>query len=296
MNRLDAMQLFVRAADLGSFAAVASQLGVARSVVTRQIAALEAHLGVKLMARTTRRLTLTSAGAAYLAQCRTILDLVDTAEADLMEARLTPRGRLRIGLPLSFGLTRIAPLLPAFLQRYPDIDLAIDFTDRRLDLLDEGIDLSIRIAARLAPGDVARKLGESRLLTVAAPDYLARHGHPAHPAELSAHRCLGYSPKANNPSWSFRIDGRAQSIYPPFRLQANNGDALREAATQGLGLTVLPDFIVADALARGALVTVLEAFEPAPLGIYALLPGNRYLPQRVRVLLDFFAAQLEPTR
>lgn len=125
MNRLDAMNLFVRVADLGSFAAVANQLGVARSVVTRQIAALEEHLGVKLMVRTTRRLTLTSAGASYLDKCRTILDLVESAEADVMEARLTPRGNLRISLPLSYGLKRIAPLLPAFLKTYPEISLGV---------------------------------------------------------------------------------------------------------------------------------------------------------------------------
>lgn len=292
MNRLDAMNLFVRVADLGSFAAVANQVGVARSVVTRQIAALEEHLGVKLMVRTTRRLTLTTAGAAYLDKCRTILDLVETAEADVMEERLTPRGNLRISLPLSFGLRRIAPLLPEFQKAYPEISLALDFSDRHVNLIDEGIDLSIRIIARLEANDVARKLGESRLLTVASPDYLARHGRPAHPAELSAHSCLGYSAKANNRPLVFRVDGRSESIHVPFRLQANNGDALAAAAIQGLGITIQPDFIVAECLARGELETVLEAFEPAPLGIYALLPSNRYLPHRVRVLIDFLAKAL----
>ena len=152
MNRLDAMNLFVRVADLGSFAAVANQFGVARSVVTRQIAALEEHLGVKLMVRTTRKLTLTSAGTSYLDKCRTILDLVEVAEADVMEARLTPRGNLRIGLPLSYGLKRVAPLLPAFQKNFPEISLALDFTDRHINLIDEGIDLSIRIAPGHAPG------------------------------------------------------------------------------------------------------------------------------------------------
>lgn len=286
------MNLFVRVADLGSFAAVANQLGVARSVVTRQIAALEEHLGVKLMVRTTRKLTLTSAGASYLDKCRTILDLVEVAEADVMEARLTPRGNLRIGLPLSYGLKRIAPLLPAFLKTYPEISLALDFTDRHINLIDEGIDLSIRITPRLDPGDVARKLGESRLIAVASPDYLARHGHPAHPSELSQHACLGYSAKANNRPLAFMIDGRMENVHVPFRLQANNGDALTEAAAQGLGITLQPDFIVNAYLARGAVVPVLEAFAPPPLGIYAMLPSNRYLPHRVRVLIDFLAAEL----
>ena len=292
MNRLDAMNLFVRVADLGSFAAVANQFGVARSVVTRQIAALEEHLGVKLMVRTTRKLTLTSAGTSYLDKCRTILDLVEVAEADVMEARLTPRGNLRIGLPLSYGLKRVAPLLPAFQKNFPEISLALDFTDRHINLIDEGIDLSIRITPRLDVGDVARKLGESRLIAVASPDYLAQHGRPAHPSELSAHICLGYSAKANNRPLAFMIDGTMQNVHVPFRLQANNGDALTEAAAQGLGITMQPDFIVDDYLARGVVVPVLEAFEAPPLGIHAVLPSNRYLPHRVRVLIDFLAAEL----
>jgi DNA-binding transcriptional LysR family regulator len=292
MNRLDAMNLFVRVADLGSFAAVANQLGVARSVVTRQIAALEEHLGVKLMVRTTRRLTLTSAGTNYLDKCRSILDLVESAEADVMETRVTPRGNLRIGLPLSYGLRRIAPLLPTFQKTYPEISLTLDFTDRHIKLIDEGMDLSIRITPRLEPGDVARKLGESRLIAVASPDYLARHGRPAHPSELGAHACLGYSAKSSNRPIAFLIDGKMEHVHVSFRLQANNGDALTEAAAQGLGITVQPDFIVNDYLTSGAVVPILEAFEAPPLGIHAVLPSNRYLPHRVRVLIDFLASEL----
>lgn len=287
------MTLFVRVADLGSFAAAANQLGLARSVVTRQIAALEEHLGVKLMVRTTRKLTLTSAGANYLDKCRTILDLVDTAEADVMEARLTPRGNLRLSLPLSFGLKRIAPLLPKFQMRYPEISLALDFTDRHIDLINEGVDLSIRVTARLNPGDVARKLGEVRLLAVASPTYLAEHGRPTHPAALAQHNCLGYSAKTNNRPLVFSIEGRQQNIHVPYRLQANNGDALAEAAAQGLGITVQPDFIVTDYLRSGALETILDDFESAPLGIYAILPSNRYLPHRVRVLIDFLGTEVK---
>ena len=295
MNRLDAMHLFVRVADLGSFAAAANQLGVARSVVTRQITALEAHLGVKLMVRTTRKLTLTSAGTNYLDKCRTILDLVENAEADVMEARLTARGHLRLSLPLSFGLRRITPLLPAFQRQYPEISLALDFTDRHIDLIHEGVDLSIRVTARLEPGHVARKLGQARMLAVASPAYLAQYGHPGHPSELTQHRCLGYSAKTTNRPLVFAIDGVPQPWHLPYRLQANNGDALAEAAAQGLGITVQPDFIVDDLLQQGRLVTVLQAFEPPPFGIYAILPSNRYLPHRVRVLIDFLATALAPT-
>ena len=179
MDRLDAMQLFVRVAELGSFAGAAQQLGVARSVVTRQIAGLEAHLGVKLMARSTRRLTLTTVGTAYLEKCRVILNLVEAAEIGVAEERQTPRGNIRISLPLSFGLKRLAPLLLDFSQRYPEVALDMDYSDRRVNLIEEGIDLSIRVTRRLDAGDVARRIGTSRMLVLASPDYLSRHGQPA---------------------------------------------------------------------------------------------------------------------
>lgn len=292
MNRLDAMQVFVRVAELGSFAAAASQLGVARSVVTRQVAALEAHLGAKLLARSTRRLSLTSAGSAYLDRCRDILDRVQAAEAEVAEDRRALRGDLRIGLPLSFGLRRLAPLLTEFARAWPEVRLALDFTDRHLNLIEEGFDLSIRVTSRLEPGDVVRRLGASRLLTVASPAYLAGHGTPAHPSELADHACLGYSAHAANRPWPYTVDGKPHGFHVPLRLQANNGDALAEAAAQGLGITMQPDFIVGDCLATGRLVTLLEAHEPPALGIYAVLPGNRYLSPAVRTLIDFLAERL----
>jgi DNA-binding transcriptional LysR family regulator len=196
MNQLDAMRTFMRVAELGSFAAVANQLGTVRSVVTRQVAALEEHLGVKLMVRSTRSLTLTSAGAAYLDKCRAILDMVDAAEAELMEERATPRGKLRVSLPLSYGLKRLAPLMLAFSQLYPEIQLAMDFTDRRINLIEEGVDLSVRVTGRLEPGDIVRKLGTSQLLALASPGYLALRGRPQHPSELMRHACIGYAPTA----------------------------------------------------------------------------------------------------
>ncbi|QIL43946.1 LysR family transcriptional regulator [Acidovorax sp. HDW3] len=292
MNRLDAMNLFVRVADLGSFAAAAQQLGVARSVVTRQIAALEEYLGVKLIVRTTRKLTLTSPGVHYLAQCRTILQQIESAEADVMQARNTPRGHLRVGLPLSFGLKRIAPLLPQFLEKYPEITLSLEFTDRHMDLIDEGMDVSIRIATALDPGHIARKLGEIRLITVAAPHYLQRQGRPLQPADLLQHDCLGYSVKALNAPLVFFVDGKHYPVNVPYRLQANNGDALAEAAAQGMGVTVQPDFIVNTYLTEGTLEVVLAEFSLPPIGIYAILPSNRLMAQGVRVLMDFLAQQL----
>ena len=292
MDRLDAMKLFVRVAELGSFAAVAQQLGVARSVVTRQIAGLEAHLGVKLMARSTRRLSLTSAGTAYLEKCRVILNLVEAAETDVAEERLTPRGNIRLSLPLSFGLKRLAPLLIDFSQRYPEVGLDMDYSDRRVKLIEEGIDLSIRITRRLDGGDVARKIGTGRMQVVASKNYLAQHGRPQHPAELIHHECLGYTSGGIAQNWEFKVEGQLQSFPVRSRINANNGDVLTEAAAQGLGITLQPDFIIDDYLADGRVEAILVDFPVAELGIYAMLPSNRHIPHRVRVLMDFLAAGL----
>ena len=292
MDRLDAMHLFVRVAELGSFAAVAQQLGLARSVVTRQIAALEAHLGVKLMARSTRRLSLTSAGTAYLEKCRVILNLVETAETDVAEERVNPRGNIRISLPLSFGLKRLAPLLLEFSRRYPEVGLDMDYSDRRVNLIEEGIDLSIRITRRLEGSDIARRIGTARMLAVASPDYLARHGRPQHPSELAHHECLGYTVGGTGQSWQFMVDGQLASFPVRSRIHANNGDVLTEAAAQGLGITLQPDFIIEGVLAAGRIEAVLADFPVPELGIYAMLPSNRHVPHRVRVLMDALAAGL----
>ncbi len=292
MNRFEAMALFVRVAELGSFSAAATQLGVARSVVTRQVAALEQHLGGRLMERSTRRLSLTSVGQAYLEKCRMILELVDEAESGVMAGQRMPSGPLRLSLPLSFGLARLAPLLARFAREYPQIRLAMDFTDQQQDLIGEGIDLSVRITARPEPGAIVRRLGNCRLLTVASPGYLAERGCPQHPDGLAGHECLGYSPRINNRPWIFLVDGQPRAFELPFRLQANNGEALAMAALQGLGITVQPDFLVARWLESGQLQCILDAYAPPELGIYAVLPGNRYMPYRVRVLIEFLAGQL----
>lgn len=292
MDRLDAMRTFVRVAELGSFSGVAQQLGVARSVVTRQVAALEAHLGAKLMVRSTRRLSLTSAGTAYLEKCRVILNLVDAAETDVAEERAIARGNVHIGLPLSFGLKRLTPLLLEFTELHPAVNLEMDYTDRRLDLVEEGFDLSIRITSRLAPSDVVRRLGTCSLVTAAAPGYLALHGRPLRPADLAGHECLVYTGGSDPRTWSYGDGEHVESVYVRSRFSANNGDVLAEAAVRGLGITLQPDFIVEPYLADGRLEQVLEAFAAPTLGVYALLPGTRHMPYRVRVLIDFLADRL----
>ena len=291
MDRLDNMLVFVRVAELGSFAAVARQLDVARSVVTRQVAALEARLGVQLIARSTRSLSLTSAGAAYLERCREILKLVEAAETDLTGEHQEPRGLIRLSVPLSFGLRHLAPLLLNFNVTYPEVSTEIDFTDRRVNLIEEGLDLAIRVSAHLDPLDVARRIGSSRLLATASPDYLQRHGEPTHPSELAERECLVYLP-AHQDGWSFLVDGVMQSFPARGRMRANNGDALLEAAIRGLGISVQPSFIAAAAIEAGSVREILSGFQMPELGIYALLPGNRYVPQRVRLLIDYLAERI----
>lgn len=296
MDRLDAMQLFVRVAETGSFSMVAQQLGIARSVVTRKIAALEAHLGVKLMERSTRRLTLSSAGTAFLERCRVILNLVEVAEADVAQERATPRGRIRLSLPLSFGLRRLAPLLLDFSQQYPEVGLDTEYADRKVNLIEEGFELAIRITAELEPGDIVRRLAACRLLVVAAPAYLSQHGRPQHPRELAHHDCLGYMTRSGSQLWRFTVDGRTENHTPRCRINANNGDALMEATIRGLGISVQPDFIAEEALASGKVESILDAFAPPELGVFAVLPSNRHVPHRVRMLIDFLAERLAAGR
>ncbi|MCE2859984.1 MAG: LysR family transcriptional regulator [Oxalobacteraceae bacterium] len=296
MDRLQAMQLFVRVAELNSFSAVAQQMGVARSVVTRQIAGLEQHLGLKLMARSTRRLTLTSAGAAYLEKCRVILNLVEAAETGIAEESQRLRGHLRISLPLSFGLTRIVPPLLEFARTYPEVSLEMDYSDRRVNLFEEGMDLAIRITGQLGDSAVVRKLGSLQGRTVASTDYLKRFGCPQHPSELMHHACLVYTTSGSPQIWRYLVDGVVQSFSVRSRIQANNGQALTEAAAQGLGIALQPDFIVEPFLQEQRVMTILTDFETPELGIYAMLPGNRQVPHRVRVLMDFLADRLGPNQ
>lgn len=294
MDRLQAMQLFVRVAELNSFSAVAQQMGVARSAVTRQIAALEQHLGLKLMARSTRRLTLTSAGAAYLDKCRVILNLVDAAETGIAEESHLLRGHVRISLPLSFGLMRMVPPLLEFARTYPELSLEMDYSDRRVNLFEEGIDLAIRITGHLGDSAVVRKLGSLHLRTVASTEYLKRFGCPQHPSELMHHACLVYTSGESPQAWRYQVDDTLQRFPVQSRLQANNGQVLTEAAAQGLGIALQPDFIVDPFIQEQRVTAILTDFETPALGIYALLPGNRQVPHRVRVLMDFLADRLDP--
>ena len=292
MDRLQAMQVFTRVAQTGSFSAVSQQLNVDRSWVTRQIAALEKHLGVKLFTRSTRRLSLTPAGSIYLEKARVILNLVDAAESDAVEERAVPRGAIRLGVPLSYGLQVLTPWLLEFSKRYPAIELSIDLSDEKANLIEQGLDLSIRITSHLQPGDVVRKLADCPMVTFASPRYLSQHGVPQRPQDLEQHECLVYSNAPTITQWNFQERKKKINVAVRGRIMANNGLLLTEAAAQGLGITKQPYFIAKPYLDRGVVRPLLENYEGAPLGVYAVLPSNQYIPHRISVLMQFLAERL----
>ncbi|HQS03472.1 MAG TPA: LysR family transcriptional regulator [Halothiobacillus sp.] len=292
VDRLDSMRLFIRIAELGSFSAAARQLNVARSVVTRQLVALEKHLGITLLARSTRQLSLTSAGSAYLEKCREILQLVELAEANAIEDEQSPRGHIRITLPFSFGIHPLMPMFGEFMNVHPEISLELEFSDQRVNLIEGGFDLAIRISDRLNPSDVARKIGKSREVIVAASRYLEKNGRPNHPSELTHYECFGYL-LATRSSWAFVVDGVLQWFPIHGRLQATSGDALLTAAISGLGITNAPMFMADQAIRAGKLEILLPEFPTSELGIYAIYPSNRYIPHRVSVLVDYLAQQIK---
>lgn len=290
MDRLAALEAFARVAETGSFSAAARALGLSKSLISRQVSALEAELGARLIARTTRSLTLTEAGRNYHDQVVRILAQIEEADLSVSQLQATPRGKLRVNAPMSFSLLRLAPALPDFLAQYPEIDVDIAMNDRRVDLMEEGFDLAIRIGRLADSSLVARKLASVRRVVCGSPAYLAAHGIPLTPADLRDHACLCYSNADTVDEWRFTDpEGKPLAVEVKGRVRANNGDLLRLAALRGLGLIDLPDFLVAADVASGALVPVLEPFVQHLGGVYAVYPHARYLPPKIRVFIDFLA-------
>lgn len=297
MDRVTSMRVFVQATSAGSLSAAGRHLGMSPAMATKHVNALEARLGVKLFHRTTRSLTLTEAGSDYLEACLRILPEIDEAEAAVASQRVKATGLLRMNVPLSFGSRFVAPLIPAFSQRYPEVRVELGLSDAQLDLIAGSWDLAIRIG-RLADSPMqARRLGNSCMTVCAAPDYLDRRGVPRTVAELAQHNCLSYtlSSTQNSKHWAFGRDG---AIRAPASgdLLANNGDALLAAALAGQGIIYQPHFIVADAVRRGDLV-VLELDKPVVElgGIHVLYPPDRRPPAKVRVMIDYLAEVFERT-
>jgi DNA-binding transcriptional LysR family regulator len=287
MDRLLSMKVFATVVECGSFAGAAEQLHLSATATSRHVADLEKHLGAQLLQRSTRRLNLTEIGTSYYDRCRLILADVEEAEVQASTAESQPRGVLRISLPHSFGLRYIAPLIPEFCRRFPELQLEFNFSDRTIDLVEEGIDMALRITGELKTSLVARKLAPVSIVCCAAPTYLENHGVPEHPNDLRQHNCLTYSyaPTAN--TWSFTDHGKAINVQVKGSLRANNGDMNRLAAINGLGVIVLPSFMICEELRTGKLLQVLEAFPIPEIQVYAVyLPGARRAA-RIRAMVDF---------
>lgn len=286
MDRLLAMRVFATVVETGSFARAAQQLHLSATAVSRYVAELERHLGAQLLQRSTRRLNLSELGANYYDRCRLILADVEEAEAQVATSESQPRGTLRLSLPHSFGLRYIAPLIPEFCLRYPELQLELDFSDRIVDLVEEGVDMAVRITGEPKTSLVARKLAPARMVCCAAPEYLRQHGVPSMPEYLRGHECLTYSYAAAN-AWTFARDGREFSVPVKGRLRANSGDMSRHAAVAGLGIALLPAFLVCDELRTGRLQTLLADYALPEFGVYAVYQPGVRRSARVRVMADY---------
>lgn len=294
MADLDAMAVFTQVVESQGFSAAARVLQRSKSAVSKEVGRLEERLGQRLLNRTTRRLSLTEAGAVYLEGCQRMLAEAAAAEQAVSRLAESPRGTLRVNAPMSFGMAHLAPLLPVLLRRCPDLSIDLTLNDRLVDLVEEGYDLGIRIGRLTDSSLVARRLAPARHFLAATPAYLASRGHPEQPRDLGQHDCLIYSYLTEGPTWRFHHrDGRTARVTVRGRLTANNGEALLAAALAGAGVAALPSFLLAEALRDGRLVPLLAGWRLGSddAGVYAVFPASRHLAPKVRVFVDFLAEQ-----
>lgn len=290
MDTLTSMKIFAAVVESGSFSAAADRLDISRAMASKYISHLEEHLGTRLLQRTTRKLTLTETGSAYYERCTQIL--ADITEAEEGAAHLTeaPRGTLRLTVPVSFGLLHMGPLISEFLKRYPDVRIDVLLVDRRVDLIEEGLDLALRIGVLAESGLIAKRLGSDRIAITGAPEYLQRHGVPKTPGDLARHNCLTYSYASAGDEWRLTGgDGSQHTVKVSGSLRASNGDMAKLAALEGVGLIRQPLFLIGADLRAGRLVEVLTDYHSEELGIYAVYPSRKHLSAKVRVFVDFLS-------
>ncbi|ATJ82002.1 LysR family transcriptional regulator [Halomonas beimenensis] len=284
MDKLQAMRIFRRVAELGGFAVAARDLDLAPASVSKHVAHLEQALGVKLIHRTTRRMTLTDVGAVYLERIRYLLDELEETECAISGLYTEPRGLLRVNAPMSFGLLQIAHALPSFMERYPDIQIDVSFSDRVVDLIEEGVDVALRIRTHLEDSSqIARRLAPVRRVLCAAPSYLARAGEPHSVKELQQHDCLIYKLSASPRRWNLG----GEEISVDGRMYADNSLVLREALLAGHGIALIPTFMVGEDLRAGRLLRLLPDLEPEGHHLFAVYPPGRQLSAKVRLFVDY---------
>ncbi len=296
MQDLRTLAIFVKVAERLSFVRAAADLGITQSGVSNAISRLEDQIGTPLLARTTRRVSLTEHGAAFFERCRQALAEIEEAELMLKNAQLKPSGNLRIDVPVVFGRLKVAPLLGAFQARYPDISLRVTFNDRYVDLVEEGIDVSIRFGVLQDSSLIARRLSSAKLSVVGAPAYFAKFGRPKRVEDLGRHNCLAFTFRETRQAraWRFTQGGVEVAINPRGNISLSDGVAVCDAACAGRGLAQLQDFFIDEPIARGQLVSILDKFAPAPQPIWVVYPQARHLSPKVRVFVDFMAEQFSP--
>ncbi|MBX8476343.1 LysR family transcriptional regulator [Pseudomonas cichorii] len=292
MDRIECMRTFVATVNANGFAAAARVLDVPRSKVSKQIQALEEALGVQLLLRTTRSLHLTEAGAEYYDACREVLASLDEAEQRARSGLGEVYGVLRVNAPMSFGLCRLGPLIPKFHAQHPKVELQLVFSDQQVDPVKGGFDVTIRIASLADSSMVARHLAPAPRMLVASPDYLARAGTPQVPRDLAAHQCLNYGYLQSGVSLQLSNGKETQKVHVTGPLHANNGDLLAQAAEAGMGIALLPTFIVEKAVEQGRLVPVMCDWQAPPISINAVYPSARRVPLKTRAFLDFLVHEL----
>ncbi|MHA6194420.1 LysR family transcriptional regulator [Pseudomonas wadenswilerensis] len=291
MNPFEDMRIFAQVMESGSFTAAADKLGLSKQFVSRRLMALEERLGVRLLNRSTRRLDPTPLGQSYYESSLRLLNEVEQVEQGIAGQTSEPRGTVRVSAPLSFAVAHLGCLLPEFLQRYPQVSVEVDLSDRSVDLLGEGYDLALRIGVLEDSTLIARRLAAIDRVYCASPDYLARKGTPSRPDELTAHDCLPYG-HGRQVQWRFLEQGKLRVVTVCGRMRANNGELLRDAAIKGMGITYLPTFIVGEALAAGQLVPVLQDFVTEPLQLSAVYPQHRQSARPVQALIEFMRERL----
>ncbi len=288
MDRLKQIETFIAVSTKGSLTAAAQAEGVAPAVIGRRIDGLEERLGVKLLVRTTRRITLTHEGSAYLEDCQRVLADLNSAESSVSAGGVKASGHLRLTAPAGFGRRHVAPLVPEFIARHPEVSVSLNLSDRIVDIVNEGFDCAIRVGDLPDSSLISVRLADNRRMCVAAPAYLARAGEPRTPAELSRHECLTLSSDASQTrGWAFMVDGTLTHLRPSGRLDCSDGQVLHDWCLRGLGIAWRSTWEVEQEVASGLLQVVLEPYAAPPNGIYALFAHAKHLPLRVRLWIDF---------
>jgi DNA-binding transcriptional LysR family regulator len=293
MDKFKEMQAFVAVAESGSFVKAADHLETSKAAVSRYVAQLEERLGVRLMQRTTRRLSLTDEGHAFLAHCKETLALIHDAEEEIQNKRNSPTGLIRINAPLTFGILHLAPLWGKFTALYPQVRLEVTLADRVVDLVEEGYDVAVRVASLPSSTLISRKLASTSLVVCASPKYLKGKAKPQHPYDLKDHSVISYSYLATGDEWVFQgPDGEVRVKTHP-KIHTNNGDTCRSAALAHQGVILQPTFIVGHDIQKGDLVELLPQFKSVELGIYAVYPSRKLVSPRIRALVDFLVKEFE---